>query len=275
MKIDNARMSQIVQQTSSSQQLLTKLYEKLGTGKRINRASDDAAGIAVAKELEKMSRGYKQAGANIGDAMSALKIAEGSTSTITDMLQRMNELSVEAANDTLNPSNRNALNNEFQQLKQEVSRMAESSQFNTMDLLNGKSPLSDGTGKFQVGPNAGDEINAEASNFTAAGLGIMNLDISSQAGARGAMDGLNAAFGVVNESRAGFGAQINRLEYAASNNENMNVNTTAALSLIEDLDFAEALMNKATADVLGQSAMLSQRNFQDVSRNSMLALMGQ
>lgn len=275
MKIDNARMSQIVQQTSSSQQLLTKLYEKLGTGKRINRASDDAAGIAVAKELEKMSRGYKQAGANIGDAMSALKIAEGSTSTITDMLQRMNELSVEAANDTLNPSNRNALNNEFQQLKQEVSRMAESSQFNTMDLLNGKSPLSDGTGKFQVGPNAVDEINAEASNFTAAGLGIMNLDISSQAGARGAMDGLNAAFGVVNESRAGFGAQINRLEYAASNNENMNVNTTAALSLIEDLDFAEALMNKATADVLGQSAMLSQRNFQDVSRNSMLALMGQ
>lgn len=275
MKIDNARMSQIVQQTSSSQQLLTKLYEKLGTGKRINRASDDAAGIAVAKELEKMSRGYKQAGANIGDAMSALQIAEGSTSTITDMLQRMNELSVEAANDTLNPSNRNALNNEFQQLKQEVSRMAESSQFNTMDLLNGKSPLSDGTGKFQVGPNAGDEINAEASNFTAAGLGIMNLDISSQAGARGAMDGLNAAFGVVNESRAGFGAQINRLEYAASNNENMNVNTTAALSLIEDLDFADALMNKATADVLGQSAMLAQRNFQDVSRNSMLALMGQ
>lgn len=275
MKIDNARMSQIVQQTSSSQQLLTKLYEKLGTGKRINRASDDAAGIAVAKELEKMSRGYKQAGANIGDAMSALQIAEGSTSTITDMLQRMNELSVEAANDTLNPSNRNALNNEFQQLKQEVSRMAESSQFNTMDLLNGKSPLSDGTGKFQVGPNAGDEINAEASNFTAAGLGIMNLDISSQAGARGAMDGLNAAFGVVNESRAGFGAQINRLEYAASNNENMNVNTTAALSLIEDLDFADALMNKATAEVLGQSAMLAQRNFQDVSRNSMLALMGQ
>jgi len=275
MKIDNARMSQIVQQTSSSQQLLSKLYEKLGTGKRINRASDDAAGIAVAKELEKMSRGYKQAGANIGDAMSALQIAEGSTSTITDMLQRMNELSVEAANDTLNPSNRNALNNEFQQLKQEVSRMAESSQFNTMDLLNGRSPLSDGTGKFQVGPNAGDEINAEASNFTAGGLGIMNLDISSQAGARGAVDGLNAAFGVVNESRAGFGAQINRLEYAASNNENMNVNTTAALSLIEDLDFAEALMDKATADVLGQSAMLAQRNFQDVSRNSMLALMGQ
>lgn len=275
MKIDNSRMSQMVQQTAASQQLLGKLYEKLGTGKRINRASDDAAGLAVAKELEKMSRGYKAAGVNIGDAMSALKIAEGSSSTISDMIGRMNELSVQASNDTLNADQRSMLNNEFQQLKQEISRMAESSEFNTQDLLNGESPLSDGTGLFQVGPNSGDTVQAGEANLMASGLGIMALDISTQAGAVGAIDGLASALDQVNETRTDLGSQINRLEYTASNNENMNTNTAAALSLIEDLDFAQALTEKATADVLSQSALLAQRNFQDISRNSILALTGQ
>jgi flagellin len=275
MKIDNSRMSQMVQQTAASQQLLGKLYEKLGTGKRINRASDDAAGLAVAKELEKMSRGYKAAGVNIGDAMSALKIAEGSSSTISDMIGRMNELSVQASNDTLNADQRSMLNNEFQQLKQEISRMAESSEFNTQDLLNGESPLSDGTGLFQVGPNSGDTVQAGEANLMASGLGIMSLDISTQAGAAGAIDGLASALDQVNETRTDLGSQINRLEYTASNNENMNTNTSAALSLIEDLDFAQALTEKATADVLSQSALLAQRNFQDISRNSILALTGQ
>lgn len=275
MKIDNSLMSQMVQRTGASQQLLTKLYEKLGTGKRINRASDDAAGLAVAKELEKMSRGYKQAGANIGDAMSALRIAEGSTQNISDMLGRMHELSVQAGNDTLNADNRKALNQEFQQLKQEIERQAASTQFNTQDLLSGQSPLSDGTGKFQVGPSSEDQVDAQASDFTMAGLGLMDLDISTQAGATGALDGLKQAMDQVNESRTGFGSQINRFEFTASNNENMNINTHAALSLIEDLDFAKGLMEKATADVLGQSAMQAQRNFQDISRTSMLALMGQ
>lgn len=275
MKIDNARMTQMVQQTSAGKQLIDKLYEKLGTGKRVNRASDDAAGLAVAKELEKMSRGYKAAGVNIGDAMSALQIAEGSSSTITEMLQRMNELSVQAANDTLNSDQRSMLNNEFQQLKQEVSRMAESSEFNTQDLLNGQSPLSDGTGSFQVGPDSGDVLQAQAANLMASGLGIASLDISTQAGASGAMDGLSSAMQQVTETRTNLGTQINRLGYTAANNDNMNINTTAALSLIEDLDFAQALADKATADVLSQSAMLAQRNFQDISRNSLLALTGQ
>jgi len=274
MRIDNARMTEMVQRTSQGQQLLNKLYEKLGTGKKINRASDDASGLAVAKELEKMSRGYKAAGVNIGDAMSALRIAEGSSSAVTELLQRMNELSVQASNDTLNSDQRSYLNNEFQQLKQEVSRMAESSEFNTMDLLNGKSPLSDGTGSFQVGPQSGDTIAAGKADLMASGLGIMDLDISTQAGATGAIEGLATALGSVNETRTGLGSQINRLESASANNDTMNINTNAALSLIEDLDFAQALMDKASADVLAQSAVLAQRNFQDVSRNSMLALMG-
>lgn len=275
MKIDNARMTEMVQNTGAAQQVIGKLYEKLGTGKRLNRASDDAAGIAVAKELEKMSRGYKQSGNNIADARNALQIAEGSASGISDMLSRMYELSVQASSDTLNSDQRSILNNEFQQLKQEISRQAESSEFNGQDLLNGKSPLSDGTGVFQVGPNSGDTLQAQKADLMASGLGIMSLDISTQAGATGAIDGVSSASSQVIGTRSGLGTQINRLDSAASNNDTMNVNTSAALSLIEDLDFAKGLMDKASADVLGQSAMLAQRNFQDISRNSLLALMGQ
>ena len=275
MKIDTARNNMLVTQTNQSQQVLNKLYEKLGTGKRINRASDDASALAVAKELEKMSRGYKAAGVNIGDAMSALNIADSSSQTITDMLQRMNELSVQASSDTLNASNRKALNGEFQQLKSEINRIAGSTQFNGQDLLSGQSVLSDGTGVFQVGPNAGDTISALESNFTAAGLNIQDLDISTQAGATAALDGVKGAFDSVNSTRSNVGSLYNRLEATDSNNTNMNVNTSAALSLIEDLDFAQALMEKASAEVLSQSASLAQSNFMDVSRNSMLALMGQ
>ncbi|MCL2100262.1 MAG: flagellin, partial [Fibromonadales bacterium] len=109
-------------QINERQKALSKIHEKMGTGKRINRAQDDAAGLAVAKLLESMSRGYKANAINIGDAMSALNIGEGATQGISDMLNRMYELSVQASNDTLNDDNRKDLNQEFQQLKQEIDR---------------------------------------------------------------------------------------------------------------------------------------------------------
>jgi flagellin len=102
----------------------------------------------------------------------------------------------------------------------------------------------------------------------------MDMDISSRSGASAAIDGISKANEVVNASRGNFGVQYNRLEYTGNNNENMNINTTAALSLIEDLDFAKASMDKAKEDILNQSGIMALRNFQDVSRNSMLALLG-
>jgi flagellin len=276
LQIDKAAGLSLVHQISERQKSLSKTHEKMGTGKQVNRAQDNASGLAVAKLLESMSRGYKADSINIGDAMSALNIGEGATQGISDMLGRMRELSVQASNDTLTDSDRSALNGEFQQLKQEIDRQTKSTQFNTQDLLSGQSPLSDGTGKFQVGPNAGgpNQIDVAQSNLTPSALGIMDMDISTRNGAVSAMDGINKANETVISTRVNFGVQYNRLEHSYNNNENMNINTVAALSTIEDLDFAKAAMDKARDDVLNQSAVMAQRNFQDISRNSMLALLG-
>jgi flagellin len=277
MLVDKAAGLGLSHQINERQKALSKIHEKMGTGKQINRAQDNASGLAVAKLLEAMSRGYKADSINIGDAMSAMNIGEGATQGISDMLGRMYELSTQAANDTLTDSDRKALNGEFQQLKQEIDRQTKSTQFNTQDLISGQGPLSDGTGKFQVGPNAGgpNQIDVAKSDLRPEHLGIMDMDISSRTGAEAAMDGINKANEAVINTRVNFGTQYNRLEYSYNNNENMNINTTAALQLIEDLDFAKAAMDKARDDVLNQSAVLAQRNFQDISRNSMLALLGQ
>lgn len=276
LQIDKAGGLGLNHQINEKQKSLSKTHEKMATGKQINRAQDDAAGLAVAKLLEAMSRGYKADSVNLGDAMAALNIAEGATSGISDMLGRMYELSVQASSDTLTDSDRAMLNEEFQQLRQEIDRQAMSTQYNTQDLLSGQSPLSDGTGKFQVGPNAGgpNQIDVAASDLRTETLGLKDMDISTRAGAASAMEGVNKANETVIENRVNFGTQYNRLEYSYNNNENMNINTTAALQLIEDLDFAKAAMDKARDEVLNQSAIMAQRNFQDISRNSMLALLG-
>jgi len=275
-QVDKAAGLNIAHQVADRQKALSKIHEKMGTGKRINRAQDDAAGLAIAKTLEAMSRGYKADSINIGDAMSALNIGEGATQGITDILGRMRELSIQASNDTLTDSDRSALNGEFQELKKEIDRQTKGTQFNTQDVISGQSPLSDGTGKFQVGPNAGgpNVIDVAKSDLRPETLGIMNMDISSRNGAVAAMDGINKANDVVNSTRVNFGVQYNRLEHTYNNNENMNINTTAALSLIEDLDFAKGSMDKARDDILNQSGIMALRNFQEVSRNSMLALLG-
>jgi flagellin len=274
--IDKATGLGLNHQINDRQKSLSKVHEKMATGKKINRAQDDAAGLAVAKVLESMSRGYKADRINIGDAMSAMNIGEGATQGITDMLGRMRELSIQAANDTLSDNERSLLNGEFQELKKEVDRQTKATQFNTQDVLSGQSRLSDGTGKFQVGPNAGgpNEIDINKSDLRPESLGIMNMDISSRNGAVAAIDGISKANDIVNSTRVNFGTQYNRLEYAYNNNENMNINTTSALSVIEDLDYAKAAMDKARDGILNQSAILAQRNFQDISRNSMLALLG-
>jgi len=276
MQVDKSAGLSLVHQINERQKSLSKTHEKMSTGKQINHAQDNASGLAVAKLLEAMSRGYKADSINIGDAMSALNIGEGATQGISDMLGRMHELSIQASNDTLTDTERGMLNEEFQQLKQEIDRQTKNTQFNTQDLLSGQSPLSDGTGKFQVGPNAGgpNEIDVAKSDLRPSSLGIMDMDISSRNGAVAAIDGINKANETVISTRVNFGVQYNRLEHAYNNNENMNINTTAALSTIEDLDFAKAAMDKARDEILNQSAILAQRNFQDISRNSMLALLG-
>jgi flagellin len=205
--------------------------------------------------------------------MSALNIAEGGTQGIQDMLGRMSELSVQAANDTLTDTERQALNEEFQQLKQEVDRQAMSTNFNGQNLLNAGSPLSDGTGNIQVGPESSDGERTAYVNLDTAALGLKDLDISSANAARAAIDATQSANKQINETRVTVGAQYNRLEHTYQNNANQDINTTAALATAESLDFAQALMEQATQSVLAESAIRAQANFQDISRSSMLGLL--
>lgn len=274
MRINTSMMIQQTSQSNLVQKSLSKVMQKLAMGKRITQASDDAAGLAVAKQLESMARGYKRAGANIEDATSALNIADGGASTMSDILQRQRELAVQASSDTLTDKDRQALNQEYQGLNEELGRISGSTQYNTMDLLNGQSPLSNGTGNFQVGPGPGgaNQIQTPNTDMTAAAIGSGG-DISTAAGAQGALDSVSKALDNVSAGRARIGAMTNRLDYANRNNASMDINTTDAQSRLEDLDFAQATMELARDKIMSQSSLMSIQNFNQISRHTILGLL--
>ncbi|NLB63013.1 MAG: flagellin [Fibrobacter sp.] len=274
MRINASLMSQQSAQNSKVQRSMSKILEKLSTGKRINRASDDAAGLAVAKRLEAMTRGYKRAGANISDAMSALNIADGGANELTEILQRQRELATQASNGTLTDTDREVLDREYQQLNQELERVVKSTQFNTMDLLSGQGPLADGTGVAQVGPGATEEnqMNLPATDMTAASVG-WGGDISTVGGAQAALSITSSALDNISEQRSTIGAQTNRLESAYRNNSTMEINTLDAQSRLEDLDYAQGLMDLARSNILGQSGTNAQRYFMQVSQHTVMGLL--
>lgn len=274
MRINTSMMLQQTSQTSLVQKSLSKVLQKLSTGNRINSAADDPAGLAVAKRLEAMSRGYKRAGMNIEDATSALNIAEGGSSTISDILQRQRELAVQASNDTLTDQDRQALDSEYQQLNQELARTADSTQFNTMDLLNGGSPLSDGSGQFQTGPNAGgaNQIDAPSMNMTAGAIGSGG-SIATAAGAQAALTSVSSALDQVSGARANIGALTNRLESAYRNNSSMEINTTEAQSRLADLDYAQETMELARNNIMNQTAISASNHFNQISKHTILGLL--
>lgn len=274
MRINTSMMLQQTSQTNLVQKSLSKVLQKLSTGSRINTAADDPAGLAVAKRLEAMSRGYKRAGMNIEDATSALNIAEGGSSTIGDILQRQRELAVQASNDTLTDQDRQALDAEYQQLNEELARTADSTQFNTMDLLNGGSPLSDGSGQFQTGPGAGgaNQISAPNMDMTAGAIGAGG-SIATAAGAQAALTSVSSALDQVSGARANIGALTNRLESAYRNNSTMEINTTEAQSRLADLDYAQATMELARNNIMNQTAISATKHFNQISKHTILGLL--
>ena len=190
MRISQSNMMSNVNSVNKSSHRLGKIYEKLATGKKINRASDDAAMLAVAKELEKQVRGFQQSDSNIGDALSALRIAEGTGSEVSSMLQRQRELGIQASNGTLNANDREALNTEYQALSEEITRISESSNFNGMNVGAGGSPLSDGSGQIQSGPGADDNRGLGAIDFT---QGVPSGDLLDPANALAAIKSVDSA----------------------------------------------------------------------------------
>jgi flagellin len=258
--------------------------ERLSTGLRINRSSDDAAGLAISENLRTQVRGAGQAQRNVMDGVAALNIAEGAANEVSDILQRMRELAIQSSNDTLTDSERQYTDQEFTALVDEIDRIANVTNYNGQKLMS-SSTGADRFGKGSVGSALWIDANGVAgtdsititmetmTTATGTGLGISTLDIGSQTGASGAIASLDTAITSVNSFRAKIGSYINSLEHSINNLIISQTNQQAAESQIRDVDFASETSLFTRNQILTQSAtaMLSQAN---VVPQNMLSLLG-
>jgi len=243
-------------QTMSS---TSKSLEKLSSGLRINKAADDAAGLAISEKMRSQIRGLDMAERNTLDAVSLVQTAEGALNEVHSILQRMRELSVQGANGTLETDDKTAIQSEITQLIDEVDRIAETTQFNSQNLLDGTGGES-GKFTFQIGANTGEKLEITIGKMDAATLGISSIDVSTDPQA--AITALDAAISKVSEQRSNLGAYQNRLEHTTNNLQIANENLTSAESRIRDLDMAEEMTNFTRNNILNQAgqAMLAQAN---------------
>lgn len=241
--------------TSTSQ---AKASEKLSSGLRINRAGDDAAGLAISEKMRGQVNGLNQASRNAQDGISLIQTAEGALDETHSMLQRLRTLAVQSANGTYITKDRANLQEEVSQLTQEITELANKTEFNKMKLING----STASVSFQVGANNGQEIKIVMSNMRASSLGVSGLSLSSQAAAKSAITKLDSAINKVSAFRAKLGAVQNRLEHTIANVDNAAENLQSAESRIRDTDMAKEMMEFTRTNVLSQAtqSMLAQAN---------------
>jgi flagellin len=270
----NHNINAMITQTalSTSQKGLGESLEKLSTGLRINRASDDAAGLSVSEQLRTQVRGLSRAKANAQDGIALLQIAEGAANEISDILQRQRELAIQSANDTLTSTERSYLDQEFTSLTDEVTRIANSTKYNGQTLIAGGSSSFGGSGSsssvLHIGANATsgtDNITITMDSLTAGAIGMSAsaaVGVSTQSSAITAVSTIDTAIASVNNMRSDVGAYVNRLEHAINNISNQEFNTQDAESRIRDVDFAEETTNFTKNQILTQSAtsMLAQAN---------------
>jgi len=244
---------------------LQKSLERLSTGLRINRAADDAAGLSVSEQLRTQVRGLNMGARNIQDGIALLNIAEGALNEVEAMLQRMRELSIQAANDTLTTKERSYIQLEIDQLVNEINRITAGTQYNSQPLLNGTEPWGDGGGVLHIGPNNdpdADVIQFQIDPVDSASLGVDTIGVEDLGDATAAIDTLDDALDSVNRLRATLGAMTNRLEHSLINQENQETNMQAAESVIRDSDYALETSIFVRNQILEQStvAMLAQAN---------------
>ncbi len=239
-----------------------KSSEKLSSGYRVNRAADDAAGLAISEKMRRQVRGLTQASANGQDGISAVQTAEGALNEVHDMLQRMNELTVKAGTDTLQSQDRMYIQQEVNALIAEIDRTASTTTFNDTTLLDGSF-----TGKkLQVGTDADEDsqIEINIAKLTSSGLGINGLDVTGDDGtaARTSIGLVKDALQSISSQRADLGAIQNRLEHTIRNLDNVAENTQAAESQIRDTDMAEEMVRYSNNNILAQAgqSMLAQAN---------------
>ena len=275
MSVINTNIKSLVAQNAMTvnSRAMNKAMEQLSTGSRINSAADDAAGLAISNKMTSQIRGLNQAVRNANDGISMIQTAEGATKEITNMLQRMRELAVQAANDTNTSGDRSALAAEVTQLTEEITRIASNTTWNGMKLLDGSKFTSASAANFMVGANSADEaITVSFQSVTASALSISALSLTSAAGAKTSIGTIDTALKTIDTFRADLGAKINRLNYAADNLTNVSQNTSASRSRIQDTDYATATTELARTQIISQAAtaMLAQANQQPQSVLSLL-----
>ncbi len=235
-----------------------KSTEKLSSGYKINRAADDAAGLAISEKMRSQIRGLDRASTNAQDGISVVQTAEGALNEVHSMLQRMNELATQAANDTNTSQDRSQIQLEINQLTSEINRVRSTTQFNTMNLLSGSFKNKN----LQVGSLSGQSIELNISNMSASALGVSGLKVSSHLKAGNAMSKIQKAIDKVSTQRAKLGAVQNRLEHTIANLDNVSENTQAAESRIRDTDMAKEMVTYSKNNILMQAgqSMLAQAN---------------
>jgi flagellin len=248
--------------------------EKLASGSRINKASDDAAGLAISEKLKANIRGSQQAKRNAGDGISMIQTAEGGLNEVSNILVRLRELSVQSASDTIGDSERKFSDMEFQNLVQEVDRISSSTKYNGKDLLSGEGDTAD----FQIGimnDEFNDRIsyNPQDSSASADDIGIGGLSVSSKDDAQSNLENIDVAIDKINGNRANLGALQNRLQSTISNLDVKTENLSAANSRIRDTDVAQTSSELTKANILTSSStsVLAQANS---SQNAALKLIG-
>jgi len=271
MPVINTNVSATLTQNAitKNERSMSSAMEQLATGKRINKAGDDAAGLAIASRMTAQINGVAQGARNGNDAISLLQTADGALVEVTNMLQRMRELAVQASSGTYGQTDRTALQVEFKALRDEINRVARNTQWNGQDILDGDAGGSTGVSQvvFQVGAKAGQTVSATVRNFdtsiaSSVTVSIKTSHVSSATNASTAITAVNSVITKVNSERAKLGAAMNRLEYAVDNLLNVKANAEASRSRIEDTDYAAATTELARTQIIQQAAtaMLAQAN---------------
>jgi len=249
---------------------MEKTFEQLSSGERINRAGDDAAGLAISENLKAQIRGLGQAERNAADGISLVQIAEGALAEVSNILIRLRELSVQAASDTIGSTERKFLNVEFEQLTSEIDRIANSTEFNRVPLLNGTGAVFD----IQIGTRndpISDRLTFDASSadVNIAALGLNLASVADKISAQNSLTSIDQAIVSVSGIRADFGALQNRLQSTINNVEVSIENLSAANSRVRDADIASATADLTKSSILvnAGTSVLAQAN--QYSRNAL------
>lgn len=278
MSVVNSNIRAVTAQQAMvvNQRDLSAAVQQLATGKRINGAADDAAGLAIGNKLGTRIISLDMAVRNANDGISLLQTADGAAGVLSDMLFRVRELAIQSANDTNSSTERDALQTEVAALQSQIGNVLENTEWNGMKVLKGQAGNS-GSVSFHIGPASTDSVSLSMASLDTGSLASVqttaSVNVSTRAGATSSLSVLDSALTEINQARSLWGATANRLVYAADNAANVSLNSSASKSQIMDTDYAQATAELARALILDQAgaAMLSQANQQPMYVLSLLS----